>query len=61
MNANVYYGGQTDGWVYSHGLGKLAVGDTLRVRNYQNTGGDITMYLNNFHNSIFAGFRVKSI
>jgi len=61
LNANVYYGGQTDGFICTHGLGKLAVGDTLRVRNYQNTGGNITMYLNNNHNSIFAGFRVKSI
>ncbi len=61
MNNNVYYGGQTDGWVFCDSLGKLAVGDTLRVRVYQNTGGDITLYLNNYHNSIFAGFRVKSI
>lgn len=56
-----FYGGQTDGWVFCDSLGKLAVSDTLRVRVYQNTGGNITMYLNNYHNSIFAGFRVKSL
>ena len=61
MNATVFYGGQTDGWVFCDSLGKLAVNDTLRVRAYQNTGGDITLYLNNYHNSIFAGFRVKSL
>ena len=61
MNANVYYGGQTDGWVYTHSLAKLSVGNTLRVRVYQNTGGNVTLYLNNYHNSIFGGFRVKSI
>ena len=61
LSANVYYGGQTDGWIYTHGLGKLAVGNTLKVICYQNTGGNITAYLNNFHNSVFAGFRVKSI
>jgi len=61
MNAVVFYGGQTDGWVFCDSLAKLAVSDTLRVRVYQNTGGNITLYLNNYHNSIFAGFRVKSI
>ena len=61
LSANVYYGGQTDGWIYTHGLAKLAVGNTLKVICYQNTGGNITAYLNNFHNSVFAGFRVKSI
>ena len=61
MSSHVYYGGQTDGWVYTHGLAKLSVGNTLKVICYQNTGGNITMYLNNFHNSVFAGFRVKSL
>jgi len=61
MSANVFYGGQTDGWLYTHSLAKLAVGNTLKVITYQNTGGNITLYLNNYHNSIFAGFRVKAI
>ena len=61
MSANVFYGGQTDGWVYTHSLAKLAVGNTLKVITYQNTGGTITTYLNNYHNSIFAGFRVKAL
>ena len=35
MSANVFYGGQTDGWVYTHSLAKLAVGNTLKVITYQ--------------------------
>ena len=61
MSSHVYYGGQTDGWVYTHGVAKLAVGNTLKVICYQNTGGNITLYLNNYHNSIFAGYRIKEL
>ncbi len=43
LSANVYYGGQTDGWIYTHGLGKLAIVNTLKVICYQNTGGNITL------------------
>ena len=61
MNNHVYYGGAANNWIFRSGMDQLSVGDYVDVVVWQNSGGTINWYNNNVDNSIFAGFRIKSI
>jgi len=61
MNEHVYYGGHSNHWIFRCGMDVLSVNDYVDVVVWQNSGGTINWYNNNVDNSVFAGFRVKSI
>ena len=50
----------TDGWLYAHGMLKVAEGDYFDTVIWQNSGGNITANLTNGNNSGMRGFRIKA-
>ena len=60
LNNHMFYVNNTDGWLYVHGMLKVAEGDYFDTIIWQNTGGNITANLTNGNNSGMRGFRVKA-
>jgi hypothetical protein len=60
LNNHMFYMNNTDGWLYTHGMLKVAEGDYFDTIIWQNTGGNITANLTNGNNSGMRGFRIKA-
>ena len=60
LNNHMFYVNNTDGWLYTHGMLKVAEGDYFDTVIWQNSGGNITANLTNVNNSGMRGFRIKA-
>ena len=60
LNNHMFYVNNTDGWLYVHGMLKVAEGDYFDTVIWQNSGGNITANLTNVNNSGMRGFRIKA-
>jgi len=61
LSSHMWWADNDSGWISTQGLTELAVGNTLKMDVWQNSGGNITIQNNNWRNSVIGGFRVKEI